>query len=111
MKKTLLGLAILSFIGLSTNGAFAGYYYQAPNAGNMSFYPMMQRQMEQQKTTTNSNASGTNIWFCTECGVKNTGNFCSDCGTKRATAASCSNCGYQPTGEIPKFCPECGNKF
>ena len=26
MKKTLLGLAILSFIGLSTNGAFAGYY-------------------------------------------------------------------------------------
>ena len=50
MKKTLLGLAILSFIGLSTNGAFAGYYYQAPNAGNMSFYPMMQRQMEQQET-------------------------------------------------------------
>jgi hypothetical protein len=50
MKKTLLGLAIISFIGLSTNGAFAGYYYQAPNAGNMSFYPMMQRQMEQQET-------------------------------------------------------------
>ena len=55
--------------------------------------------------------AGKKEWFCTECGAKNSGNFCSECGTKRATKASCSNCGYTPEGELPKFCPECGNKF
>lgn len=98
------GGATNSFLGMGMGMQAGGGFMGAASESN-------QRQMEQQKTTTNSNASGTNIWFCTECGVKNTGNFCSDCGTKRATAASCSNCGYQPTGEIPKFCPECGNKF
>ncbi len=70
-----------------------------------------QRQMEQQKMSSNSNAEGTDSWFCTECGVKNTGKFCSDCGVKKTSTTSCSKCGFKPTGEIPKFCPECGTKF
>ncbi len=49
MKKVLLGLAVLSFT--ASNFAVAvPYYYQAPNAGNMNFYPMMQRQMEEEQT-------------------------------------------------------------
>ncbi len=48
MKK-ILCLTILCFTAISP--AFAvPYYYQAPNAGNMNFYPMMQRQMEQEQT-------------------------------------------------------------
>ena len=37
--------------------AYAHPFYEAPNAGNMNFYPMMQRQMEQQETLDFANDS------------------------------------------------------
>jgi len=89
-------------IGLQTSGGFMG----AASESN-------QKQMEEQKNKTTDNnkeAVGKN-WFCIECGVKNTGNFCSECGTKRSTQNQCLMCGFKPEGEVPKFCPECGNKF
>lgn len=52
-------------------------------------------------------------WTCS-CGYTNTGKFCPNCGSAKpeeATVPTCSGCGYQPEGEIPNFCPECGTKF
>lgn len=49
MKK-LLGLSLgIAFI-LCASSVNAYTLYEAPNAGNMNFYPMMQRQMEQEET-------------------------------------------------------------
>ncbi len=48
-------------------------------------------------------------WAC-ECGAQNTGKFCSECG-KPKPAAKCANCGFEPDGPAPKFCPECGKPF
>jgi membrane protease subunit (stomatin/prohibitin family) len=54
------------------------------------------------------------LWKC-ECGETNNGNFCSACGKKRPEeiAYRCDKCGYEPPqqGNIPKFCPECGDPF
>lgn len=47
MKKILF--AMLLVLPLSTLTANASIY-EAPNAGNLNFYPMMQRQMEAQET-------------------------------------------------------------
>ena len=96
--QTFMGMGM----GLQTSGGFMA----AASESN-------QKQMEDsktQKTEENKQAAGKN-WFCTECGAKNTGHFCSECGTKRNAQAQCSNCGFKPEGEAPKFCPECGNKF
>ena len=53
-----------------------------------------------------------NGWTC-ECGQKNEGKFCSDCGTKRPEdKLACKKCGYEPeAGTTPKFCSECGTAF
>ncbi len=54
-------------------------------------------------------ADGT--WIC-KCGATNTGKFCSECGAKKQ-GFCCSKCGYEPkdTEVLPKFCPECGDRF
>ncbi|MDO5026815.1 MAG: SPFH domain-containing protein [Tissierellia bacterium] len=52
-------------------------------------------------------------WTCPECGEDNSGNFCSNCGSKKPeakTASFCPNCGNKFANPRPKFCPECGNK-
>ena len=50
-------------------------------------------------------------WKCS-CGAENTGKFCSQCGTPRPSG-KCSKCGWTTdnVSEMPKFCPECGNRF
>lgn len=102
------GGATSAFMGMGIGMQGAGNFMGAASQTN-------QRQMEQQQQQENQQAAvektNNNQWFCTECGEKNTGNFCSDCGTKRPVSNQCSNCGYKPSGETPKFCPECGNKF
>lgn len=50
MKKLLLGMTVFIFGIFIHNGAFAVNYYEAPNAGNMNFRPLMQYQMEKQET-------------------------------------------------------------
>ena len=52
-------------------------------------------------------------WTCPSCGAESTGKFCESCGTPRPTAiAACPDCGWKPEGgAMPKFCPECGNRF
>lgn len=48
-------------------------------------------------------------WLCS-CGTKNTGNFCSNCGTKKAEPEKCANCGANLMVGA-KFCSECGKKI
>lgn len=49
MKK-ILGLSVGIALIACANSVGAYTLYEAPNAGNMNFYPMMQRQMEQEET-------------------------------------------------------------
>jgi len=54
-------------------------------------------------------------WTCTSCGAVNSGNFCTNCGTKRPVATAinnCPNCGnaFADPSNPPKFCPNCGQK-
>lgn len=54
-------------------------------------------------------------WFCPSCGAKNTGKFCTECGTKKPEAPAvikCPGCGKEyPAASVPKFCPDCGTKL
>jgi len=55
-------------------------------------------------------------WICTECGTLNWGNFCMNCGLKKPDLlqkARCAKCGWKPENQerLPRFCPECGNRF
>lgn len=51
-------------------------------------------------------------WTC-KCGEKNTGKFCTECGTKRPATYKCDKCGWEPKDKTvkPKFCANCGDVF
>lgn len=49
-------------------------------------------------------------WIC-ECGTKNTGKFCTNCGKIRPEAKFCPGCGRKIDNPNDKFCPECGHKL
>lgn len=51
-------------------------------------------------------------WIC-KCGEKNTGKFCTECGSKKPATYKCNKCGWEPQDKTvpPKFCPECGDAF
>ncbi|WFA07975.1 SPFH domain-containing protein [Tissierella sp. Yu-01] len=95
-----------AFMGMGFGMQATGGFMDAASESN-------QKQMEEQRkqAATHTNVPNDNAWFCGNCGVKNTGKFCTECGTKKSTPAFCSNCGYKVEGDTPNFCPECGNKF
>lgn len=116
------------------NGAMMGFMgmNMAQNAGG--FHANALFQMGQQEK---SAAAAVNSWqckcgtrntgkFCTECGSPrgwvcrcgsvNKGKFCSECGAKKPDAEplyACNKCGWEPEDpkNPPKFCPECGDPF
>lgn len=54
-------------------------------------------------------------WTC-GCGAVNTGNFCTNCGSKKPEQPKvfrCDKCGWTPEdpSNPPKFCPNCGDPF
>ncbi|MEH7386459.1 SPFH domain-containing protein [Bacillus sp. JJ1521] len=49
-------------------------------------------------------------WKC-QCGQENSGKFCSNCGSKKPEELTCNNCGFKPSNQNAKFCPECGTRF
>lgn len=125
-------------------GAMTGFMGMgmAMNQGGMNaqdFFSMgMQQQAQQQaqqqqtapangwKCSCGATASGN---FCTECsskkpqlgwtcscGAVNKGKFCSECGSPKPAEAplyKCDKCGWEPEDpkNPPKFCPECGDVF
>lgn len=53
-------------------------------------------------------------WDCPQCGAKNSGKFCTECGTKKPEGNyfHCDKCGYeQDDVGTMKFCPQCGDKI
>ncbi len=88
------------------NGAMMGFMGMgmAANAGanlnTQQLYAMAQAQKEQEPK---------DGWKCS-CGAVNTGNFCSNCGSKKTDGGFCSNCGTKVEAGA-KFCHECGNKL
>lgn len=62
---------------------------------------------EEKKTEQTSNE-----WTC-KCGEKNTGKFCTECGSKRPATYKCDKCGWEPKDKTvkPKFCANCGDVF
>ena len=93
--------AAQAFMGMGMGMGAAGNFMASASATNAAQMQQQAAQKEAQK------AAAANTWTCA-CGAKNTGNFCSECGSKKPEAASgwtCS-CGKVNTG---KFCSECGS--
>ncbi|MBQ8214312.1 MAG: SPFH domain-containing protein [Clostridia bacterium] len=93
--------AAQAFMGMGMGMGAAGNFMASASATNAA---QMQQQAAQKEA---QQAAAANTWTCA-CGAKNTGKFCSECGSKKPEAASgwtCS-CGKVNTG---KFCSECGS--
>ena len=53
----------------------------------------------------------TSTWTCPQCGITNTGKFCSEKKKKKPDASlKCPKCG-KPVSPQSRFCPECGQKL
>lgn len=50
-------------------------------------------------------------WSCPGCGTEGSGNFCSECGTKRPEETICPNCGTNFGDAKPNYCTECGTRL
>ena len=108
--------------GANANGAvngFAGMAMMNGMGGGANISGLMQQgqaaREAAQAQQVQQPQQGGNTWTCS-CGTVNTGNFCTNCGSKRPEAqkkAFCPNCGYQfqDAANPPKFCPNCGTKL
>lgn len=92
-----------------TGGAASGPWQNAQNQTAVNQQAQNTAQQENSVTTTEETLNTSSEWVC-ECGTKNTGKFCSNCGKKHETNKVCPKCGT--VNEITsKFCNECGEKL
>lgn len=92
-------------VGMNAGAGILGGYQQNPQYHNQQ----PQQAAPQQATPQQTAQAGS--WTCS-CGNVNTGNFCSECGSKKPETPKkrfCTNCGAE-LSENAKFCPECGTK-
>ena len=91
-----------AFMGIGLGMNAAGGFMSTASATNAA---QMQQQAAERRAAEEA-ANNANAWVCS-CGAKNTGKFCSECGSAKPQKESwtCS-CGAQNTG---KFCSECGS--
>lgn len=92
-------------VGMNAGAGILGGYQQNPQYHNQQPPQAAPQQATPQQT---AQAGG---WTCS-CGNVNTGNFCSECGSKKPETPKkrfCTNCGAE-LSENAKFCPECGTK-
>ena len=105
-------------MGMGAGGNILGGYQQNPQyrpTPQPQQYQQPQQQYQQpQQPQAQPVAAPTQTaggWTCA-CGAVNSGNFCSECGSKKPEAPKkrfCTNCGAE-LGDNAKFCPECGTK-
>ena len=130
------GGALFGFAGLNMAQQAGGF--NANNLFAMGAQQEQQQQLQQQAAQPTPSASTANTWKCS-CGKENTGNFCSECGSKKPVDNTwtcqcgtvnkgkfcmdcgtpkpsnkqivCDKCGWKPQDPTltPKFCPECGD--
>lgn len=98
--------AATAFMGMGMGMNASGNFMGAASQSNAAQMKMQQEERQKQQET--AAKAGADEWICPSCKKKNTGKFCSDCGTKKPETVSwtCS-CGSVNTG---KFCPNCGAK-
>ena len=111
-------------VGMSTMGSGFGTFSQN-NAEQIRQQQAQQAQPAQQaQSAPNPDAAenhagaetvmagvATSTWTCPQCGITNTGKFCSECGTKKPDASlKCPKCG-KPVSPQSRFCQECGQKL
>ncbi len=101
-------------MGMGAGGNILGGYQQNPQyrqTPQQYQQPQQPQQPQAQPVAPVASAPTAGGWTCA-CGAVNSGNFCSECGTKKPEAPRkrfCTNCGAE-LGESAKFCPECGTK-
>ncbi len=103
--------AMAGFMGMGMGMNAMGSAMGAASAANMQQMQMQQAAMQQQNAGTPNNAAmqrqnAAQEWTC-ECGVKNSGKFCAECGKPKPqepVSWTCA-CGQVNSG---KFCSECG---
>ena len=102
-----------AFMGVGMGMGAAGSFMASASATNAA-------QMQRQEAARAAAADG---WTC-KCGAKNSGKFCSECGSPKPAAAAgwtckcgaknsgkfCSECGSARPQEDSWFCTECGHK-
>ena len=111
------GMAFMGMgMGMNAGGNFMGQASQT-NMQQMQMQQAAQQQagqrnMQQQAAVAGQAAQGkaAGEWFCTECGHKNTGKFCAECGTPKPAGNTCPSCGAEIKPGT-KFCSECGAKL
>lgn len=108
------GMAFMGMgIGMNVAGGFMGQASQT-NMQQMQQFAQGAPQGCGQRTPQQHGAAGSGKsageWFCTECGYKNTGKFCAECGTPKPARSGCPSCGTEVKAGA-KFCPECGTKL
>lgn len=106
------GMAFMGMgMGMNTDGNFMGQASQT-NMQQMHMQQAAQQQAEPQTAAAGQAAQrkAAGEWFCTECGHKNTGKFCAECGTPKPAGNNCPSCGAEVKPGT-KFCFECGSKL
>lgn len=83
-----------AFMGMGVGMNMSGGFMSQASSNNMAQMQMQQAQK----------AAEPNGWTC-QCGARNTGKFCSECGKPAPRAEWICQCGTKNTG---KFCSECG---
>ncbi|QOW60528.1 SPFH domain-containing protein [Treponema pedis] len=94
----------MAFMGMGMGMNAAGSFMGQASQTNMQ---QMQQRQDVQRTAGEKQAGE---WFCSECGTKNGGKFCSNCGQPKPAGSGCPNCGAEIKPGA-KFCPECGTKL
>ena len=103
-----------AFVGMGMGMGATGNFMASASETNRE---QMKRDAERREA-----AAAADCWTC-KCGAKNTGKFCSECGSPRpeAPATWTCKCGAKNTGKVcpgcgkknaadVKFCPDCGKK-